>query len=366
MHFIKNLNLIFKRFIKKEVRLKLQERESPTKVALDYFDFYYAPLYGQEWHSIRLALLTGKKYVALVNNFADWSSTVNELERSKALNIIDYSLKQLDIETKSQTLDKFKVPKALKVYSFDTGDTSLFEQPKINYKKLLNYYCLDGASILPVLALDLKKNDHVMDLCASPGGKTLVMLQTLLPNKITCNDKTDNRIKRLNNTMKQYLSQEDIKNYIDIEEHNLDRLEKDKYDKVLVDVPCTNDRHSLVVSENNIFSKRRIYEREEIPNIQKQLLMKGIEICKIGGTIVYSTCSLSPIQNEGIINQVKDYFQNKKDFMVKVEQLDYLKTIFKYFFNFSNACKTGAMIVPSIQKNFGPIYLCKISKLSRI
>jgi 5-methylcytosine rRNA methyltransferase NSUN4 len=42
---------------------------------------------------------------------------------------------------------------------------------------------MDGASILPVIALDLKKDDLVLDLCASPGGKTLVMLQTMLPSK---------------------------------------------------------------------------------------------------------------------------------------------------------------------------------------
>jgi 16S rRNA C967 or C1407 C5-methylase (RsmB/RsmF family) len=43
---------------------------------------------------------------------------------------------------------------------------------------------MDAASLLPVLALDLHKDDHVLDLCASPGGKTLAMLQTMLPSKI--------------------------------------------------------------------------------------------------------------------------------------------------------------------------------------
>ena len=42
---------------------------------------------------------------------------------------------------------------------------------------------MDGASILPVLALGIKKDDTILDLCASPGGKSLAMLQTLLPSK---------------------------------------------------------------------------------------------------------------------------------------------------------------------------------------
>lgn len=49
---------------------------------------------------------------------------------------------------------------------------------------ILGYYLMDGASIFPVVALDIKNGDVVLDLCAAPGGKTLLMLQTLMPGKI--------------------------------------------------------------------------------------------------------------------------------------------------------------------------------------
>jgi 16S rRNA C967 or C1407 C5-methylase (RsmB/RsmF family) len=42
---------------------------------------------------------------------------------------------------------------------------------------------MDGASLLPVIALDIQKDDLILDLCSSPGGKTLAMLQTMLPSK---------------------------------------------------------------------------------------------------------------------------------------------------------------------------------------
>lgn len=55
-------------------------------------------------------------------------------------------------------------------------------QPKLDQQmNVSTHYAMDGASLLPVLALDLKPGERFLDLCASPGGKTLLALQTLLP-----------------------------------------------------------------------------------------------------------------------------------------------------------------------------------------
>lgn len=55
---------------------------------------------------------------------------------------------------------------------------------------------MDGASILPILALGLKLGDKVLDLCAAPGGKSLTALQTLLTRYIVANDSSSSRVKR--------------------------------------------------------------------------------------------------------------------------------------------------------------------------
>lgn len=49
--------------------------------------------------------------------------------------------------------------------------------------KLLDYFLMDAASLLPVLALNLQPTESVLDLCAAPGGKSLAMLQTVYPSK---------------------------------------------------------------------------------------------------------------------------------------------------------------------------------------
>lgn len=50
--------------------LKTKPLRTPTMLALDYFDFYYKPLYGKRWPSTRLGLLTPHKYIAIVNRFS--------------------------------------------------------------------------------------------------------------------------------------------------------------------------------------------------------------------------------------------------------------------------------------------------------
>lgn len=74
--------------------------------------------------------------------------------------------------------DFITIPNALKVYVYDRTWLNDFALPKKDNKGMTSWWLLDGASVIPVLALDLKPSDHVMDMCAAPGGKSLMILQT--------------------------------------------------------------------------------------------------------------------------------------------------------------------------------------------
>lgn len=66
----------------------------------------------------------------------------------------------------------------------------------INILGVYSHYLMNGASILPVLALDIQAGDKILDACAAPGGKSLLMLQSLLPGIVVSNDIMASRINR--------------------------------------------------------------------------------------------------------------------------------------------------------------------------
>lgn len=86
-----------------------------------------------------------------------------------------------------------------------------------------------------------------------------------------------------------------------------------------VDVPCTTDRHSVYEGDNNIFKADRIKERLKLPEMQSELLENGLKMLNIGGILVYSTCSLSPIQNDGVVHMAlkKIYERTSMKFVIK-------------------------------------------------
>lgn len=69
-----------------------------------------------------------------------------------------------------------------------------------------------------------------------------------------------------------------------------------------MDVPCSNDRQSVMENENSLFRGDRTRERLQLPQLQSDILVQCLQLLKPGGSLVYSTCSLSPIQNDGVVN----------------------------------------------------------------
>ncbi|KAM7324501.1 hypothetical protein ACRRTK_016806 [Alexandromys fortis] len=329
----------------------------------------YSVQFGDLWPSIRVSLLSEQKYGALVNNFAVCDNVSAKLEQLSAKDFVNEAISRQEPEPESG-LAPTPSPDCspnLRCFTFSRGDVSRFPPARLGSMGLLDYYLMDAASLLPVLALGLQPGDTVLDLCAAPGGKTLALLQTGCCRNLAANDLSTSRTGRLQKVLDSYVPQ-DIRDRNQVRVTSWDgrkwgELEGDTYDRVLVDVPCTTDRHSLHEEENNIFQRSRKKERQMLPVLQAQLLAAGLLATKPGGHVVYSTCSLSHLQNEYVVQGAIELLANQYSIQVQVEDLSHFRKLFMDTFCFFPSCQVGELVIPNLMANFGPMYFCKMHRL---
>jgi len=259
-------------------------------------------------------------------------------------------------------------PTLLRAFMFPRGDVSRFPPPKRSSYGTSNYYLMDAASLLPVLALDLQPSDSFLDLCAAPGGKTLVALQTFYPERIVSNDATRSRTQRLKNVLGQFLGQSHSwKERLTVSQcDGREWCQYESFDRVLVDVPCSIDRHSVTEEDNNLFKPTRMKERIKLPELQTELLCAGVRACKAGGTVVYSTCSLSPIQNDGVVYMALKQLKEVHDIDVVVRNMKRTAQHFDFMTRWApdRLMRYGHQVIPSLSNNYGPMYIAKLERIS--
>ncbi|CAL1544947.1 unnamed protein product [Lymnaea stagnalis] len=263
------------------------------------------------------------------------------------------------IQPKSVNISRF-----VDAFVFPKGDISQFPQPRPRYG-IHGYYLMDAASVMPVLALDVQPRDNVLDLCAAPGGKTFTILQSLdleSGGSLICNDLSQSRLNRLKNVLSSHFPP-DISEQVVITKKNGIEALTPVFDKVLVDVPCNADRHVVTEDDNNLFKISRTHERLSLMEIQKELLLSAIKSCVRGGTIVYSTCTLSPAQNDGVIQAALEELWETSEIEVAVEDLTSLADLFQDVFKFHKQSKYGKVILPNLLNNFGPSYFAKLKRI---
>lgn len=273
-----------------------------------------------------------------------------------------------DFPLNFEIVKDFKIPSNLKLYTYEKCNISSFRTPRRTSTGVSSHILIDGASILPPLALQIKPGDYVYDACAGPGTKTLIMLQTNLPKLLVANDITEHRCNRIRKLMKEFIYEFEstFSRHRCVVKMNdaASESEYGNYDKVLVDVPCTTDRHSVMVDENNIFRIDRVKERLKLPEVQSSILTNCIRLLKPGGSLVYSTCSLSPVQNDGVVHMSLARAFKEFGITVTINDLSNVMQPFQEIMRFENpkGLKYGQMVIPFLPSNFGPMYFCKMTR----
>jgi 16S rRNA (cytosine967-C5)-methyltransferase len=185
----------------------------------------------------------------------------------------------------------------------------------------------DASSQLVAQFLDVKPGMRVIDTCAGAGGKTL-HLSALMENKgqIIATDIYESKLKKLKIRTRR-AGAHNITTKV-IESQKVIKKMKNSADRVLIDAPCSG----IGVLKRNPDSKWKLQPEfvENIIKTQAEILENYSQLVKVGGKLVYATCSILPSENQ---NQVKAFIKKNTDFeLIKDHKVSPFKTGFDGFY----------------------------------
>ena len=231
-------------------------------------------------------------------------------------------------------------------------------------------YFLDSASVLAALCLPLEGAENILDLCAAPGGKTLVLASRMPSDaKLSSNERSPERKHRLSVVVETCLP-------LSISERVQTSCsdgatwctrQSECFDRILLDAPCSSERHVIADPKYlNTWSPSRI---KTVATEQWALLSSAFRLLSPDGILLYSTCALCPEENDGMIERLYKKFNKEGDSFVLLEPQPDISEIAAFAeITLPGFEKTqyGYMIMPDKEKGAGPIYFSIILKKSGI
>ncbi len=159
-------------------------------------------------------------------------------------------------------------------------------------------YVQDPSTLMAVELLDPKPGETVLDACAAPGGKTNYIAQ-LMQNegKIAACDSSRPRLERLRENLGRLGVANAVTHRVDwMAPGATSSFEKESFDRILVDAPCSNT--GVIRRRVDVRWRLTPDDFEIMPDRQRRIMEAVIPLLKPGGTLVYSTCSLEPEEDE--------------------------------------------------------------------
>lgn len=186
-------------------------------------------------------------------------------------------------------------------------DREILEHPLNQEGKI---YMQGIASMLPPLVLNPQPGETVLDLCAAPGSKTSQMA-ALMKNqgRLVAVEPDEIRYQKLLNTMR--IQGATMVETMNVDGSHLYKQFPETFDRVLTDVPCSAEGR---IDLSDPRSHRFWSDKNSLENakVQRRILKSAIGCLKVGGTLVYSTCTLAPAENEEMIDWVLKEFPEMK------------------------------------------------------
>jgi len=229
-------------------------------------------------------------------------------------------------------------------------------------------YFLDRASVMAALCLPLENATDILDLCAAPGGKTLVLASRMSADaRLFSNERSSERKHRLSvvvNTCLPLHISERVKTSCSDGATWCTR-QTECFDRILLDVPCSSERHVIADPKYlNQWSPSRI---KTVTTEQWALLSSAYRLLRPQGILLYSTCSLCPKENDGMIERLyKKFNKDGSAFTLLKPQADVsqISAFTEIVLPGFEKTEYGYMIMPDKEKGSGPIYFSIIKKIA--
>ncbi len=291
------------------------------------FEAHYREVYQDRWPGLLTALEAPVQKAARVNRFADREQIERRVQGLRRVQFGD--------------VEAFIVP----------AGTRFDPEPCSN--GLLDFFLMDPSSIFAAALCGVEEGMEVLDLCAAPGGKSLLLAERIGKNgSLVCNELSPQRRARLRAVLEDYLPSEQLER-VRVTGYDGARWcwhETEAYDRILLDAPCSGERHLLANAEE--MSQWSPARSKNLAVRQYTLLASALAVVRKGGRIVYSTCSISPLENDSIIARL----MKKRPGAVKV--VDEAPS----GFDFAEKTEFGWMILPD-RSGFGPLYAAAIERI---
>jgi NOL1/NOP2/sun family putative RNA methylase len=174
------------------------------------------------------------------------------------------------------------------------------------------YYIQELASMLPIISLEPKEGEYFLDLCASPGSKTTQAAAKMKnQGNIIANEVSIGRliilcanIERCSVTNTIVTKKDGVAFCNKVRKYNPEL----KFDKILVDAPCSGE--GTLRSTPKTYDAWSINTIRSLSALQKQLFRESFRTLKVGGEMIYSTCTHAPEENEEVVSEMLNLFED--------------------------------------------------------
>ncbi|OYR52006.1 RsmB/NOP family class I SAM-dependent RNA methyltransferase [Halorubrum sp. Ea8] len=161
----------------------------------------------------------------------------------------------------------------------------------------------EEVSVLPGLALDPAPGERVWDACAAPGSKTTQIADAMDDEgTLVANDNNLGRLSALRHNAERLGITNAIVTNQDARNFSTKPLAFDEFDRALVDAPCSCE--GTCRKNPDVVDQWTLDHVHAVAGIQKGVLARAVQATRPGGTVVYSTCTFAPEENEAVLDHV--------------------------------------------------------------